>query len=344
LQDAAASAIAEAGRVVDQTAPVCGVSDGVYGVLKSGADFALGENPLVTMGLLKIRQEICGVESIVSDVVVPLIKNNTPANLALAEEGLREFAAKAVEGVSDYFDPASFTPVCGASDGLYRSLQSGALALIGEDAYKQYAPLIAAGLLRVRLEMCVLESFLTEAIVPFVKRNGFSWILPLHETVETFVAGTVFAVAINFVLLGSTKVLTVVVTYADVFVGYPLRTVSGFFIDRLDGRPLFRLPSLPAFARPWLSEQEKKQNVRDAEERAAKLEVERLASKVKRYEQRPDVLYSLFVVTKLGGDLGRSARKTVEALDLFVGRYLVLLTVGYVAFKFLHLKFWPDFP
>ena len=34
-----------------------------------------------------------------------------------------------------------------------------------------------------------------EAIVPFVKENGLSWVLPLHETVETFLAGVIFAVA-----------------------------------------------------------------------------------------------------------------------------------------------------
>ena len=93
--------------------------------------------------------------------------------------------------------------------------------------------------------------------------------LPLHETVETFLAGTIFAVASNFILIGSTKIVTVgpppataafasalarvrtplsahlcspdstgvphasprcgqvIFTYADVFFGFPLRTIGG---------------------------------------------------------------------------------------------------------------------
>jgi hypothetical protein len=56
---------------------------------------------------------------------------------------------------------------------------------------------------------------------------GLSWVLPLHETVETFLAGVVFSVATNFILIGSTKILTVIVTYADILVGFPSRTVGG---------------------------------------------------------------------------------------------------------------------
>jgi hypothetical protein len=77
--------------------------------------------------------------------------------------------------------------------------------------------------LRVRLELCVLESFVSEAIVPFVQEKGLSWVLPLHETVETFLAGTVFAVATNFILLGSTKIFAVLVAYSDVLLGLPAR-------------------------------------------------------------------------------------------------------------------------
>ena len=84
------------------------------------------------------------------------------------------------------------------------------VALVGPESYKEYAPLIAGGLLRVRLELCVVESFFYEAIVPFIQEKGLSWVLPLHETVETFLAGTVFAVATNFILIGSTKIVTAV--------------------------------------------------------------------------------------------------------------------------------------
>ena len=96
--------------------------------------------------------------------------------------------------------------MCGVSDNIYRYLQALAFTIVGKQNYEDYAPLIAGGILRVRLELCVLESFVNEAIVPFVREKGLSWVLPFHETVETFLAGTVFAVATNFILLGSTKV------------------------------------------------------------------------------------------------------------------------------------------
>ena len=94
----------------------------------------------------------------------------------------------------------SCSQVCPASDGFYRFAQGTVTSVVGPAAFKEYAPLIAGGLLRVRLELCVVESFFYEAIIPFIKKNGLSWVLPLHETVETFLAGTVFAVASNFIL------------------------------------------------------------------------------------------------------------------------------------------------
>ena len=104
--------------------------------------------------------------------------------------------------------------------------QTVIVGLVGPENYKEYAPLIAGGLLRVRLELCVVESFVYEAIVPFIKEKGLSWVLPLHETVETFLAGVIFAVASNFILIGSTKIVTVIVTYADVFFGLPFRLLQ----------------------------------------------------------------------------------------------------------------------
>ena len=80
-------------------------------------------------------------------------------------------------------DPSNFQPVCPASDGIYRFGQTVVVGLVGGESYKEYAPLIAGGLLRVRLELCVVESFVYEAILPFIKEKGLSWVLPLHETV-----------------------------------------------------------------------------------------------------------------------------------------------------------------
>ena len=37
-------------------------------------------------------------------------------------------------------------------------------------------------------------------------------------------------------------------------------------------------------------------------------------------------------------------REILDALDLFVGRYLVLWATAYIALKFIHFKIFPDFP
>jgi hypothetical protein len=137
-----------------------------------------------------------------------------------------------------YLSPENFQPVCPASDGFYRILQQGTLGIVGPENFADYGPLIAGGLLRVRLELCVVESFVYEAIIPFIKENGVSWILPLHETVETFLAGGIFALATTFILLGSTKIVTVIFTYADFLLGVPARLLGGFIFDRAQGKPV----------------------------------------------------------------------------------------------------------
>ena len=187
---------------------------------------------------------------------VPSPGSSTAAVAAL----LPLFAAPATSSAAASFDlsqgvldPASFQPVCPASDGFYRFGQTLVVGLVGADSYKEYAPLIAGGLLRVRLELCVVESFFYEAIIPFVKENGLSWVLPLHETVETFLAGVVFAVATNFILLGSTKIITVLATYADIFFGFPFRIVGGVGWRSLEDNALEALKQAAPEEkpRPW---------------------------------------------------------------------------------------------
>ena len=150
-------------------------------------------------------------------------------------------------------DPSQFQPVCPASDAFYRFGQTLIVGVVGPESYKEYAPLIAGGLLRVRLELCVVESFFYEAIIPFVKENGLNWVLPFHETVETFLAGVIFAVATNFILIGSTKIVTVIVTYADILLGFPFRIVGGVGWRKLEDRALelskAKMPPEPP--RPW---------------------------------------------------------------------------------------------
>mmetsp|Transcript_11232 Transcript_11232/g.16556 ORF Transcript_11232/g.16556 Transcript_11232/m.16556 type:complete len:97 (+) Transcript_11232:8-298(+) len=47
---------------------------------------------------------------------------------------------------------------------------------------------------------------------------------------------------------------------------------------------------------------------------------------------------------KTAGEASRILKESMESLDLFVGRYLTLLATGYIGFKFLHFKVFPDFP
>lgn len=136
------------------------------------------------------------------------------------------------------FNPDNFRPVCGASDSFYRFLQGSTRAVVGDENFSEYGPLIAGGLLRIRLELCVVESFFNEAVGPFIKENGISWILPIHETVETFLAGTIFALATTFILVGSTKLIQIIAFYGDLLVGGPCRLLGGFFFDRARGEPV----------------------------------------------------------------------------------------------------------
>jgi hypothetical protein len=147
--------------------------------------------------------------------------------------------ALAASDISEGFmNPANFQPVCATSDGFYRFLQTSVRAIVGPESFVEYGPLIAGGLLRVRLELCVVESFFQEAVGPFIQQNGVSWILPWHETVETFLAGAIFSLATTFILIGSTKIIMVVVTYTDILVGLPFRLLGGFAYDRALGKPV----------------------------------------------------------------------------------------------------------
>lgn len=44
------------------------------------------------------------------------------------------------------------------------------------------------------------------------------------------------------------------------------------------------------------------------------------------------------------GLLSQGFRQIIEALDVFVGRYLLLTTVAYVGIKFVHFKIFDPFP
>jgi len=225
--------------------------------------------------------------------------------------------------------------VCPASDGFYRFAQGTVTGVVGPAAFKEYAPLIAGGLLRVRLELCVVESFFYEAIIPFVKENGLSWVLPLHETVETFLAGTIFAVASNFILIGSTKIVTVIFTYADVFFGFPLRAIGGVGWRALEDKTLGLDEAAKKVEeeRPWW--RGKPPRVAPPFEKVIETNSATTAEKA-----QLAIWGGLLGV----GKLSEGFRQSIEALDLFVGRYLLLTTVAYVGLKFVHFKLWDPIP
>ncbi|CEM00966.1 unnamed protein product [Vitrella brassicaformis CCMP3155] len=261
-------------------------------------------------------------------------------------------AAAGDGGGAAIFDPDNFRPVCGASDKLYRVLQSFVMWLVGKEAYDEYGPLIAGGLLRVRLEFCIVESFYYEGILPFIKERGLSWVLPLHETVETFIAGTVFAVATNFVLIGSTKIITVFCTYADFFFGLPSRLVGGLLVDRyLEGKVANtnRQQTQTSVMQPASSRRSRSSSssggsrrpqARGGEER---VQVVTTTGRGNLDVTPIDLILILFGgVIKLFGESLKVVRKVTESTDMFVGRYLVLLTTGYVVIKFLHFKLFND--
>jgi len=236
------------------------------------------------------------------------------------------------------FDPKSFVPVCGASDTFYRALQSTAQTIVGKENFIEYGPLIASGLLRIRLELCVVESFFNEAVGPFIKMNGLSWVLPLHETVETFLAGTVFAFATTFILVGSTKILTVIFTYADFFIGAPLRLLGGFIFDRARGKPVTLDIGLGPFKTrvigPKDLEGEKNKN-----DSPYDYSVDMSSLKPTKV---PVVILSGGV--KVAGQSIGLLREILDAIDLFVGKSLILWVTAYVGIKFIHFKIFPDFP
>lgn len=190
------------------------------------------------------------------------------------------------DSVEKLFDPNLFSPVCTASDSLYRGAQQTVLLVVGSQTYQDYAPLIAGALLRVRLELCVVESFVTEAIVPFVREKGVSWVLPQTETIETFLAGSIFAVAINVIFIGSSKIISVLAGLLDLVLGLPAR----------------------------------------------------LLGKIPTPEGTNQVFVTTLAAVAILGSSVEVVRKVAEFADIFVARYLSLLTVAYLVIKFLHFR------
>lgn len=275
-----------------------------------------------------------------SITLVPLA-TTTAIAIALSSTTMIDSANAAANAGSPFssgdFNPDNFRPVCPASDSIYRFAQGTTQSLVGQENFIEYGPLIAGGLLRVRLELCVVESFFNEAVGPFIDKEGLGWILPFHETVETFLAGTIFALASTFILVGSTKIVSVIVTYADVFIGGPLRLFGGFAFDRAKGKPVTLDVGFGPFKKRIIGPGSPKEDQKKEET----LEEIFNFSEV----QGKDLPVALFSGALKGvGESSKLLREVLEGLDLFVGRYLTLIATGYIGIKFIHFKVFPDFP
>jgi hypothetical protein len=53
-------------------------------------------------------------------------------------------------------------------------------------------------------------------------------------------------------------------------------------------------------------------------------------------------LLLLFGSGRVLGSTTKVCRQAAEYLDTFVGRYLLLTTVGYIGIKFVHFKLFPE--
>jgi len=154
--------------------------------------------------------------------------------------------------------------------------------------------------------------------------------------VETFLAGVIFSLASTFILVGSTKIVAVIITYADVFVGGPFRLFGGFFFDRARGKPVTLDIGFGPFKTRIVGPPDEVKEPGDTS-----------TEKLIDFENTDPLGLAVILssgAVKLVGESSKVVREVVEGLDLFVGRYLVLLATGYIGLKFLHFKIFPDFP
>jgi len=128
--------------------------------------------------------------------------------------------------------------------------------------------------------------------------------------------------------------------YGDLLVGGPCRLFGGFFFDRARGEPVTLDVSLFGFFKTRLVGPP----VDFKEEELKKASGETKLVDFDKVEPAGVPILLLSGVVKVVGDGSKIFRDFIEALDLFVGRYLVLIASGYIILKFVHFKIFPDFP
>lgn len=258
----------------------------------------------------------------------------------------------------------NFQPVCPASDGVFRVGQSLALSLAGDSNIENYRPLINDVLIRVRTELCVLESFVRETAIPFVQTKGLGWVLPRHETSETYLAGVVFVVGANFILLGSTKVVAIIAIYHDLSLGLLCRVlgkVLGFMspgdvrkqkeeeFEKLMQKQMEEMKKIMLDQSITMAK-EREQKTSEISQRYA-IEMEKIKSTqdersradetsgLQKFRQGASVVA---IPLKVYGTVSQKTREILEIFDTFCSRYFVAFTVSYIIAKTLHYVVFPD--
>eukprot|EP00873_Tetraselmis_striata_P041368 jgi/Tetstr1/461632/TSEL_006732.t1 len=255
----------------------------------------------------------------------------------------------------------NFNPVCPAADGLFRMGQQGAMAVAGSENIENYRPLINDVLIRVRTEICVLESFVRETATPFIQEKGLGWVLPMHETSETYLAGVVFMVGANFILLGSTKVVAILAIYADLLTGLPARLLGKALsaaedkseerynkqMEKLMAKQMEEIKGVmkntaQASARESKTAEVNSKYNQKMEELKARLDGDLAKREGSTLGKASQVATAAAVPLRIYGKSSLTIRQVLEVFDTFCSRYFVTFTVTYIIIKTLHYVFFPD--
>ena len=248
---------------------------------------------------------------------------------------------------------------------MFRVGQRAAISLAGDENIENYRPLINDVLIRVRTELCVLESFVRETAVPFVREKGLGWVLPRRETSETYLAGVVFMLGANFILLGSTKVVAIMAIYHDLSLGLATRLFGSALgalgptnerekrEKELNKVMDEQMNELKGVMSNWtIGKDDRARKTQEINDKyATKLEALR-GSQEERSDRDDAVGLSKFrqvagivaVPLKVYGTVSSKGRQVLEVFDTFCSRYFVAFTVTYIIIKTAHYTVLKDFP
>ena len=243
--------------------------------------------------------------------------------------------------------------------------QRAAQNLAGDENIENYRPLINDVLIRVRTELCVLESFVRETAVPFVQEKGLGWVLPRTETSETYLAGVVFMLGANFILLGSTKVVAIMAIYHDLSLGLATRLIGSALgtlgpanekerrqqeLNEIMDKQMEELKKL--MKKTDLSKEKRAKETQAINEKYAE-QLELLRGYQEEQTNSDDarglstvrqVAGAVAVPLKLYGTVSQKGRQVLEVFDTFCSRYFVAFTVTYIIVKTAHYTVFKEFP